>query len=327
MSWVTENWRLKLLALVLSSGLFVAVAFQQNPLVQQTVKNVPVSYENSPGDVELIGAPGKQDVRVVGLQAAVAQVTATNVQVKVDLSRVRPGLQVVTASIKVLAPNVSAYQDHLNFSISVEDRVTKQLPVEARLTPAAGWQVTKSTVTVTDPGNQTSPVVSVSAPRSFFDGLSAYVSFGPVSANATVPNLPIHFEKAGKEVQLPTNAVPLPTTSALTAALTIEAQKPKQTISVPVVETPTGTPAAGYRITAVTIAPLFIDISGSADDLSRLDSITLPAIAVDGATATITRAVRVNTLPANTSSSVAQVTVTITIQKNPAAPPSPSPSP
>jgi len=325
MSWVTENWQLKLLAGVLSFGLFVAVAFQQNPLVQATIKNVPVSYENPPGDVELIGAPGRQDVRVVGLQSAVNGVTATNVQAKVDLARVRPGLQVVTANIKVLAPNVTAYQDHVNFSITVEDRITKQIPVDARVSPALGWQVTKSTVTVTDPANQTSGAVSVSAPRSFFQGISAYVTFAPVSANTTVPNLPIHFERAGKEVQLPTNAVPLPTADAVTASLTIEASKPKQTINVPVVETPTGTPASGYRITAITIAPLFIDVSGSADDLSKVDSVTLPPIAVDGATQTITRAVRVSTLPANTSSSVAQVTVTITIQKNPAVP-SPSPS-
>jgi hypothetical protein len=193
------------------------------------------------------------------------------------------------------------------------------------VTPAPGWQITKSTVTVTTPNNQTSGAVTVSAPRSFFDGLSAYVTFGPVSATAIVPNLPIHFEKGGKEVSLPTNTQPLATADALNAALTVEALRPKQTVIVPLVETPAGTPAAGYRITAVTFSPLFIDLSGSADDLSKVDNVTLPAVSVDGANATITRAVRLSTLPANTTSSVAQVTVTIAIQKNPAVSPGPTP--
>jgi YbbR domain-containing protein len=325
MSWIVENWQLKLLAGVLSFGLFVAVAFQQNPVVTRLIKDVPVSYENAPSDVELINAPGRQNVTVYGLASSVNNVTQTNLQVKVDLSRVRPGLHVLTASVRALVPGVSVTSDHVNFSASIEDRVTKQISVEARTTPAPGWQVTKATVTVTTPSNQNSGAVTVAAPRGFFDGLTAYVTFGPVSANATVPNLPIHYERAGKEVQLPNNVVPVPTADAVTAALSIEASKPKQTINVPVVETPSGTPASGYRITAVTISPLFIDVSGSADDLSKIDSVILPAIAVDGATQTITRAVRVSTLPPNTSSSIAQVTVTITIQRNPATSPSPGP--
>src|SRR4029077_16481621 len=127
-----------------------------------------------------------------GLASSVTNVTATNLQVKVDLSKVKPGLQVLTATVKPLVPGVSVAQDHINFSVMIEGRVTKHLPVEARTTPAPGWQVTKATVRAHDPTNQTSGAVTVSAPQSFFEGLTAYVSFGPVSANTTVPNLPIH---------------------------------------------------------------------------------------------------------------------------------------
>jgi YbbR domain-containing protein len=107
----------------------------------------------------------------------------------------------------------------------------------------------------------------------------------------------------------------------------VEAQKPNQTRRVPLLETPTGTPAAGYRITAVTIDPLFIDVSGSVDDLVNINSVVLSAIAVDGASANMTRTVRVNTLPPNVTSSVGAVSVTITIQKNPAVQPTPTPTP
>jgi len=93
------------------------------------------------------------------------------------------------------------------------------------------------------------------------------------------------------------------------------------------VETPTGSPAPGYRITALTIDPLFVDISGSVADLSSINSVTLPAVAVDGLTSTITRRIPVNNLPANVTSGTGTVLVTITIQKNPVVNPTPTASP
>jgi YbbR domain-containing protein len=327
MSWIFQNWQLKLLALVLSLGLFAAVAFQQNPIISRPIQNVPVQYPNPPSDIEVIGAPVKQTVTVGGLAAVVNTVGATNVEVKADLSKVRPGYRVLTATIRVLTPGVTPEADHVNFAVTVEKKVTKAVKVEARVAPGPGWQVTKSTVTVTNATGLPSDSVDITAPESFFDGLTAFVTLGPVSASTTVPGLPIQLEKAGKPVQLPNNAIPAPTADATIASLSVEALRPKQTIKVPLLETPTGTLAAGFRITAVAIDPLFIDISGSADDLTSITGITLTAIPVDGLAATFTRSVRVTTLPANVTSSVVSVSVTVTITKNPAVQPSPTPTP
>ena len=67
------------------------------------------------------------------------------------------------------------------------------------------------------------------------------------------------------------------------------------------------------------------DTGGTGDGRVRKGDGLSGAVSVDGANATITRAVRLSTLPANTTSSVAQVTVTIAIQKNPAVSPGPTP--
>jgi hypothetical protein len=151
----------------------------------------------------------------------------------------------------------------------------------------------------------------------------------PIAASsADIPSLPIQLEKNGLIVKTPSDTIPATTVdSTLSASLHVEAQKPNQTRHVPLVETPTGNPAPGYRITALTIDPLFVDVAGSVDDLANINSVTLPGIAVDGLTATITRRVSVNTLPANVSSATSSVLVTVTIQKNPVVNPTPNPSP
>ena len=151
----------------------------------------------------------------------------------------------------------------------------------------------------------------------------------PIAASsADIPSLPIQLEKNGLTVKTPNDTIPATTVdSTLSASLHVEALKPNQTRHVPLVETPTGSPAPGYRITALTIDPLFVDVSGSVDDLSTISSVTLPGIAVDGLTSTITRRVAVSTLPANVTSGTSTVLVTITIQKNPVVQPTPTATP
>jgi len=317
MTWITENWELKLLALVLSLGLFAAVAFQQNPIQSRTL-NAAVSYEGRPNEIALVNAPSRQPVTLSGLAADMSQVSASSVIVKVDVSRVKPGQQVlVTGRVQVSAAGVTAGQDRISFNVTVEEEKTRAIPIEARLTFAPGWEAVKTTV---DPA-----VVNVAGPASFVADLKAYVSYTQVSASLEAPSLAIVLEKQAHEVTLPTNTNPAATIDATTAKLTVLANKPKQSRKVPVVETPTGNPAQGYRITDLKLDPLFITISGTVDDLSKVgDSITLPALAVDGLTTTISRTVRPQ-LPAGVSTDTATVTVTIVVQQNPVVKPSPPP--
>src|SRR5207248_1711275 len=49
MSWLVGNWQLKLLALVMSLGLFAAVAFEANPLTAHTF-TATIEYDGIPAD-------------------------------------------------------------------------------------------------------------------------------------------------------------------------------------------------------------------------------------------------------------------------------------
>jgi YbbR domain-containing protein len=323
MSWIVHNWQLKLLALVLSLGLFAAVAFAQNP-IQITPVKAPISYDNlSPGQ-SIFAAPVTQPVNVTGLAQNVRIAGPNSVSVHVDCSRLKNGTQVVVGHPRVAVPNVATIEDQIPFQITVDDRVTVSVSVEARIQYSEGWMPVADKIVVTP-----SKLTFVGAAGQLKD-VKAFVA--PASAigasSADIPSLPIQLEKNGLPFSTPTDTIPGTTVnSTLNASLHVEALKPNQTRHVPLVETPTGVPAAGYRITALNIDPLFVDVTGSVADLTNINSVTLPPVAVDGLTTSITRRVPVNTLPANVTSATATVSVTITIQKNPVVNPTPTPSP
>jgi YbbR domain-containing protein len=322
MSWVFQNWQLKLLALVLSLGLFAAVAFQQNP-IQVIPVTAPISYDNlSASQTIIYSGPATVRINVSGLAQNVRIAGPNNVSVHVDASRLRNGTQGVVGRPRVAVPGVTTLEDQVPLQITVDDRATVTLPVEARITYAEGWKPVTDKIVVTP-----SKLTFVGAASELKDVKAFVAPASPIGvSSADVPSLPIQLEKNGRPFPTPTDTIPATTIdSTLNASLHVEAQKPNQTRRVPLLETPSGTPAAGYRITAVTIDPLFIDVSGSVDDLVNINSVVLPAIAVDGASGNMTRTVRVNNLPPNVTSPTSSVSVTITIQKNPAVQPSPTP--
>jgi YbbR domain-containing protein len=325
MSWISGNWQLKLLALVLSLGLFAAVAFQENPLTTATIK-ATMYYDGIPSDKILVGAPQNFPVTLTGLYNALKVTAASNVTVKVDASKVKKGTITVTGHPEVVGggSSVRPLLDTIPIQLVVDDRTTVNIPIDTRITYAEGW------TGVADKTAVTPASLSITGAASELKDLKAFVApAAPIAAStADIPSLAIQFVRNGHPATLPNDTDPQTQVddSGLTASLHVVASRPNQTREVPVVETPTGNPAPGYRITAITLDPLFVTINGSADDLASLNSLTLTPIAVDGASSTITRGVRLP-LPPNITSPVGSVTVTITIQKNPVVQPTPTPTP
>ena len=70
MNWVTESWRLQLLALGLSALMLGAVAFAQNPPTFRTITVSQIQY-TVPDNLIVINAPTKTTVRVTGLADAI----------------------------------------------------------------------------------------------------------------------------------------------------------------------------------------------------------------------------------------------------------------
>ena len=90
MSWVTQSWRLKLLAIGLSVLMLGAVAFAQNPPTFKTLTVGPIQY-TLPPNLIVINAPTRTTVRVTGLADAIQAVNASSLTASFDLTKVTPG--------------------------------------------------------------------------------------------------------------------------------------------------------------------------------------------------------------------------------------------
>jgi len=94
MSWslVTNEWRLKLLALGLGVLMLGAVAFSQNPPTTGNL-TLPLSY-TVPPNIILINPPTKTNVTYSGLADVIKNVNPSNLFASVDATRALPGAAV-----------------------------------------------------------------------------------------------------------------------------------------------------------------------------------------------------------------------------------------
>src|SRR5213593_1117876 len=90
MSWITDNWRLKLLAVGLAVLMLGAVAFSQNPPRVRTIADVSIAY-SVPPNLVVISPPTKTSVTVTGLADTLVTLTNTNIVATVDVTKASPG--------------------------------------------------------------------------------------------------------------------------------------------------------------------------------------------------------------------------------------------
>lgn len=326
MTFITAHWQLKVLSLLLSIGLLSLVAFEQNPITTKTI-HASVNYENL-GTRMLIEPVTRVDVTIFGTAAQVQNFGSTAIVLPVDLSKLGNGShQLVTHPSVPGGSGVGILQSSVPITVNLDDRVDTNLPIDVRATYAPGWQQDPEKKPTTTPAS-----VAVSLPASVqgtgADQLKAFVVVNqPVqSVTDDVPNLPIQFEKGGKSFTFPTT-FPQSGFNPTVADAHVDARKPNVTRQTTLVETPTGQPASGYRISGVQISPLFVTVTGPADVLATLDTITLPSQTVSsGATSDVSFRVLIP-FPAGVSSDTKLAQVTVNVTQNPAVQPSPSPSP
>src|SRR4029077_10010205 len=105
MNWVTEGWRLKLLAIGLSALMLGAGAFAQNPPGFRNV-HVPTQY-TIPPNLVVLNAPTKTTVKVTGLADLLQTVSATSILATFDLTKVTtPGNVKVNLAVTSLVKDV-----------------------------------------------------------------------------------------------------------------------------------------------------------------------------------------------------------------------------
>ncbi len=334
MSWnlITDDWRIKLLALGLAILMLGAVAFSQNPPTTGTT-TIPITYtvptDSSTGlsPIVLLNPPNHIAVSYSGLADVISKVTVSNLVATVDASHAKPGAAVkLNVVVKALVDVKVQQPAPIAVVIQANKQVALQVSVAAQAAP--GWSINTAKTYATCPGAQVPKTCTVNfvGPVDWQKGLTAYVSYpSPVDLGSIdSPNYQIKLENNSGQVDL----TDIPTTpqaglDIATASIHIEAQRGSTSSTVPLLQaTPAHGPPPGYSVTGFSISPILVNISGDPVALGKVHSITVPPVDLSGKTSDATFQVQIP-YPPGTSGPVQVATVKYLISANPGVSPSP----
>jgi YbbR domain-containing protein len=325
MNWglITNEWRLKLLAVGLAVLMLGAVAFSQNPPTTRSL-TVPLNYNVQP-NVILINPPAKATVFFSGLADTIARVGPDNLIATVDATRALPGSAVklnVDAKTTV-GGNVTVLQPP-PIVVQVDTRQVVSLPVQVNAHAQSGWSIdpTKSLAICNGAANPNPCVAHFDGPVSWETGLKAVATLSGVIGTQNIPNLPVQLVNASGVLDLAVRTVPAVAVDVTSVDIHAEAVQGTTSVSVALLEaSPSQPPPQGYRVTAVTISPLIVTVSGNPTALARIHNITLPPADLSRNTSDATFTIAIP-YPDGVTGSPATATVKYSISPNP--PPSPT---
>ena len=179
--YVVHNFSLKLLSLVLATGLWFMIARDEQPA--EVAIRAPIVFQHVPQEVEISSESiPEAQIRVRGPERTVRQLKTSEVQAEIDLTGVKPGertfdltSQQVRHPRDVEVKQVVPSQLHLAF----DTRSTREVEIRPRVTGnfATGEQIIKID---TDP-----PRIIITGPRHHVDKIDAATT-DPIDATGTL---------------------------------------------------------------------------------------------------------------------------------------------
>lgn len=325
-SFVTTEWRLKLLALGLAVLMLGALAFSQN---QPTTKSLTVGLNYTvPPNIILIDPPAKTTVTYSGLADVISHVNEGNLIASVDATRALPGSAVkLNVTAKSLISDVLV-QTPPPIAVNVDTMQKVEVSVQVNARAAAGWSIDPTKTLATCPREQgPNPCkVHFNGPLSWESNLKAVTSVpGTVVGTSNVLNQAVQLQNATGNLDLSIRTVPTPTIDVTSVDIHVEAFAGTTSASIPLVDSqPSHSPPQGYRVTGVTITPLLVTISGDPAVLVRVRNILLPAMDLSTRTSDSTFQVQIP-YPNGVTGDAQTATVKYSISANPNVSPSASP--
>ena len=178
--WVLHNFWLKILSVLIATGLWLAISPDQEPA--EVAVRVPIEFQHVPPQLEIssVTIPEAQ-IRVRGPERLVRQLRSYEIHVELELGDAKPGertfdlgAQLVRLQRGLSVVQVVPGQVHLSF----DTRLTREVDIHPNVTGkfAPGYQIAKVSV---DPA-----VVTITGPRHHVEMVDA-ANTDPVDASAT----------------------------------------------------------------------------------------------------------------------------------------------
>ncbi len=178
--WVLHNFWLKILSLLIATGLWLAISPDQEPA--EVAVRVPIEFQHVPAQLEIssVTIPEAQ-IRVRGPERLIRQLRSTDIHAEIELGDVKPGertfdltAQQIRHQRDLTVVQVVPGQVHLSF----DTRLTREVEIHARVTGnfAAGERVAK---VIVDPEK-----ITISGPSHHVEVVDAATT-DPVDASET----------------------------------------------------------------------------------------------------------------------------------------------
>src|SRR5215831_19976043 len=143
-NWITNNWHLKIVSLILAVMLWMAVANQAS---SEIGLEVPLEYRNIPRQLEITGdMTNTVEVRLRGSSSLIKDITAKDVSTTIDLGKMTRGEKIVPLSPQNVQAPFGAEVIRVNPSsvrFSLERTSTKTSPVVPAIQLADGYELGK----------------------------------------------------------------------------------------------------------------------------------------------------------------------------------------
>ncbi|HEX7264788.1 MAG TPA: CdaR family protein [Candidatus Dormibacteraeota bacterium] len=317
MSWITNDWKLKLLALGLSVLMLGAVAFSQNPPTSRTMQ-VGINY-SVPSGLILITPPKTTSVTVTGPADLVSAANPFNTAATADLAKATTGTSVNVNLIgKSAISGIGIQTTPVILNIDSRNVLPLNVGVREPQGIAIGWSLLPDKTFTRCPGSPCT--VTFDGPASWQKNLKAYADYPLlVSGSNDFGSAPVVLVQNATTLDLKTYTVPQMSLDIPTVSIHVEAFSNTTSRQVTLVNAqPVNPQPSCYQITNVTVAPITIVLSGPSDAVPNATTITLPGVDLSGHTSDFTFRVSIAPLlPTGVTSSVATAQVTYSISRTP----------
>jgi YbbR domain-containing protein len=178
--WVLHNFWLKVLSLLMATGLWLAISPDQEPA--EVAVRVPIEFDHVPAQLEIssVTIPEAQ-IRVRGPERLIRELRTTDIHAELELADAKPGERTFDLTAQQIrhqrdlhVVQVVPGQVHLSF----DTRLTREVEIHARVTGSfvTGEQIARVLV---DPEK-----ITITGPRHHVETLDAATT-DPVDASGT----------------------------------------------------------------------------------------------------------------------------------------------
>jgi YbbR domain-containing protein len=305
---VTNNWPLKVAAVVLATLLYAGFVVSQS--VREFNGTIPITPLNIPPDARLqTDLPAVTSVRYLSISDPGAIASTDSFQASVDLASVDPEAGPTSVTVRVVSvdprfqavswepPVVQVTLDPVKTRSGIEVRVvTNPTPEGLDVRPAV---VDPETVSVRGPASVVDRVARVEA--------NVLIEPNGLDIDRDVELIPV--DEVGDRLT-PIDVNP-PTAHVFIAVFSDLESRP-----LPVTPVLGGTQAAGYEVTGIDVDPLIVTVEGDADAILGLTEAPTESVSINGVTQNVVQEVGLDlpegVQPAGGIDVRVRVTVTIT---------------